>query len=169
MLKQFQKQKNPIKLLFCGPAKLYSSSTATTTQASKDEINKSCTKSLKMCGWQIHSYGTLEELQYSNKLRIPQIRCASECLIKVDSTTVNPIDVAMLGGYGANLLNLMRSNPGEIEFPLTLGREFCGTLIQKGMAVNKKLQLGQRVWGVVPVHAAGAHADCVVVPDYCVC
>lgn len=59
----------------------------------KDENNKS---KLKMQGWQIHSYGGVEELQFSDKLKVPQLRQANECLVRVTTTTVNPIDVAML-------------------------------------------------------------------------
>lgn len=68
-------------------------------------------------------------------------------------------------------MNILRGQTNAIEFPLTLGREFCGILLQKGMKVNntKDLQLGERVWGVVPLNRAhGSHAECVVVPDYCV-
>lgn len=126
---------------------------------------------LKMKGWQIHSYGGVEELQFSDKLKMPQIRKSDECLVKVLSTTVNPIDVAMLSGYGATVLNVMRgSTSTSIEFPLTLGREFCGVLVQKGMGVSDfKLPLGQRVWGVVPVQSPqGSHGEYVTVPQYCV-
>ncbi|KAH8334463.1 hypothetical protein KR059_010442 [Drosophila kikkawai] len=124
----------------------------------------------KMRGWQLHNYGGIEELQLSDKLRIPQIRSSNECLVRVRTTAVNPIDLAMLRGYGAAVLNKMRCQPGDgIEFPLTLGREFCGELVQKGMGVPADtLPLGTRVWGVVPVQAsAGAHAEYVAVPSYC--
>ncbi|KAH8412788.1 hypothetical protein KR009_005737 [Drosophila setifemur] len=126
----------------------------------------------KMRGWQLHNYGEIEELQLSDKLKIPQIRSSNECLVRVRSTSVNPIDLAMLRGYGATVLNKMRCQPGEgIEFPLTLGREFCGELVQKGMGVDTckgSLSLGARVWGVVPLQSsAGAHAEYVAVPSYC--
>ncbi|XP_075153764.1 NAD(P)H oxidoreductase RTN4IP1, mitochondrial [Haematobia irritans] len=130
------------------------------------EINQKSSP-LKMKGWQIHSYGEIDELQMSNKMKMPQIKQSDQCLVKISSTTVNPIDVAMLGGYGATLLKLMRCQGQSIEFPLTLGREFCGVLIQKGMKVSD-LSLGQRVWGVVPVQSPqGAHAEYVTVPQYC--
>ncbi|BFF95781.1 reticulon-4-interacting protein 1 homolog mitochondrial [Drosophila madeirensis] len=129
------------------------------------------TKSLeKMRGWQMHSYGDIDELLLSDNLKTPQIRSSNECLVRVRTTAVNPIDLAMLRGYGATVLNKLRCQPGDgIEFPLTLGREFCGELVQKGMAVTSEaLKLGARVWGVVPVHASpGAHAEYVAVPSSC--
>ncbi|KAH8293201.1 hypothetical protein KR044_011961 [Drosophila immigrans] len=125
----------------------------------------------KMGGWQFHCYGDIDELQYSDKLKLPQIRSSDECLVRVRATAVNPIDVAMLQGYGATLLHTMRCKSDDsIEFPLTLGREFCGELVQRGMGVagNEQLQLGSRVWGVVPVSStSGAHAEYVVVPRSC--
>lgn len=124
-----------------------------------------------MSGWQIHCYGDIDELQFSEKLKLPSIRSSEECLVRVRTTAVNPIDLAMLRGYGSTLLNKIRCQyEDDIEFPLTLGREFCGQLVQKGMGVhNDQLQLGSRVWGVVPIpNTAGAHADYVVVPSSCV-
>ncbi|TDG43819.1 hypothetical protein AWZ03_009769 [Drosophila navojoa] len=127
--------------------------------------------SMKMSGWQLHNYGGIEELQLSDKLKLPQIRSSDECLVRVRTTAVNPIDLAMLGGYGSKLLNQFRCQANDdIEFPLTLGREFCGVLVQKGMGVcHQQLQLGTRVWGVVPIpNSNGAHSEYVVVPASCI-
>jgi reticulon-4-interacting protein 1, mitochondrial len=66
----------------------------------------------------------------------------------------------MIGGYGAGLLNKMRSQ--EIEFPLTLGRDFTGIVVNKGCNIND-LKLGDKVFGVVPVHRQGCHAEYVSV------
>uniref|UniRef100_W8BMU8 Reticulon-4-interacting protein 1, mitochondrial n=1 Tax=Ceratitis capitata TaxID=7213 RepID=W8BMU8_CERCA len=124
---------------------------------------------LKMNGWQIHNYGNCEELQYATGLRMPLIRNANDCLVRINTTTVNPIDVAMLGGYGSKIINMLRCQEAKsIEFPLILGREFCGTVIQCGMGTNNKVGVGDRVWGVVPLQMNGSHAQYVIVPDYCI-
>lgn len=47
----------------------------------------------KMSGWQVHSYS--DNIQYSDNIKIPTIKDSNELLIKVNSTSVNPIDVAM--------------------------------------------------------------------------
>ncbi|XP_014095757.2 reticulon-4-interacting protein 1, mitochondrial isoform X1 [Bactrocera oleae] len=123
--------------------------------------------SLKMAGWQIHNYGTSEELQYATGLRMPTIKNSTDCLVRINATTVNPIDVAMLRGYGSKTLNLLRYQYLKaIEFPLILGREFCGEVVQSGMGVDK-IAVGDRVYGVVPLHVNGSHAQYVVVPEYC--
>ncbi len=51
--------------------------------------------SKKMCGWQIHSYS--DGIQYSDNIKVPTIKDSNEILVKVSSTSVNPIDVAMVG------------------------------------------------------------------------
>ena len=48
----------------------------------------------KMQAWQIHSYGGLEELKLSN-VRIPVIAKPTDVLVKVEASSINPIDVAM--------------------------------------------------------------------------
>ncbi|EAT47729.1 AAEL001183-PA [Aedes aegypti] len=121
----------------------------------------------KMCGWQIHSYGSLEEVQFSDNLKMPVLTSPNQLLVKVTAASVNPIDVAMIKGYGAAVLNTMRCKSG-IEFPLTLGRDFCGEIVQKGMGVSSRdLDVGDEVWGVCPVHQQGSHAEYVVVERYC--
>ena len=55
------------------------------------------------------------------------------------------------------------------EFPLILGRDFTGTVVQKGMGVNNSnLKVGSKIWGVVPVHQQGCHAEYVIVDESCV-
>ncbi|XP_055545478.1 reticulon-4-interacting protein 1 homolog, mitochondrial isoform X2 [Wyeomyia smithii] len=121
----------------------------------------------KMCGWQIHSYGNLDEVEYSENMKMPALTSPNQLLVKVTAASVNPIDVAMIKGYGSSILNAMRCK-SSIEFPLTLGRDFCGEIVQKGLSVSSRdLELGDEVWGVVPLHHQGCHADYVVVERYC--
>ncbi|XP_058450197.1 reticulon-4-interacting protein 1 homolog, mitochondrial [Malaya genurostris] len=121
----------------------------------------------KMRGWQIHSYGSLDEVQYSESLKMPMLTSPNQLLVKITASSVNPIDVAMIKGYGASVLNTLRCS-SQIEFPLTVGRDFCGEIVQKGLGVSSRdLDIGDEVWGVVPVHQQGCHADYVVVERYC--
>lgn len=52
----------------------------------------------------------------------------------------------------------MRCNKSDIEFPLTLGRDFVGTVVNKGLGI-KGYSVGDKVWGVVPVHLKGCHSE----------
>ncbi|KAJ8673591.1 hypothetical protein QAD02_004853 [Eretmocerus hayati] len=122
----------------------------------------------KIQAWQIHSYGGLDELKLS-KAKIPVMSNPNDVLIQVEASSVNPIDVAMIRGYGSTVLNVLRqikscnSRPtSDIEFPLTLGRDFTGIVVAKGHGVHK-LNVGDEVWGVVPVQQQGCHADHVMV------
>lgn len=53
-------------------------------------------RTMKMFGWQIHSYGDLDEVQFSDNIRIPQVRLGTEVMVRVKAASVNPIDVAMI-------------------------------------------------------------------------
>lgn len=51
----------------------------------------------RMKGTSIHNYGDLNELQFSNTIRKPIIQKPNEVLVKVLASSVNPLDVAMIG------------------------------------------------------------------------
>ncbi|CAK9827719.1 Reticulon-4-interacting protein 1, mitochondrial [Anthophora retusa] len=125
----------------------------------------------KMQAWQIHSYGGLDELKLSN-VRIPVIARPTDILVKIEASSVNPIDIAMTKGYGAAVLNFMRKAKtltggqyDELELPLTLGRDFSGIVVSKGHGVGNRLKLGDKVWGVIPVEQQGCHAGYAVVDN----
>lgn len=133
--------------------------------------------------WHVRKYGGLDELFYKDDGKKPQIKEANEVMIKVNAASVNPIDVAMIRGYGSNFLNLSRKCTNNQEFPLgktlkrvlkqfytdflyflVVGRDFVGEVVQKGMNVpEREARVGQQVWGVVPVHKQGSHRDYVVI------
>ncbi|KAG8281610.1 Reticulon-4-interacting protein 1, mitochondrial [Homalodisca vitripennis] len=120
----------------------------------------------KMAAWQIHSYGGLEELQLSKSVRKPSLMNPNDVLVQVSATSVNPIDIAMMGSYGHVLLNTIRQvekcNMNEMEFPLILGRDFAGEVVAKGNSVSSELMVGDVVFGVTPPHRPGCHAQYVV-------
>lgn len=170
----------PMRALSTKTPKDFSSGSLHSQEGSDDQSGK-------MRGWQIHEYGGVEILQCSNNIKIPIITSPNEVCVEVHTASVNPIDVAMMGtsfrssyefhfikdfspsigGYGSTLLNVLRCN-SNIEFPLTLGRDFCGVVTRKGMSVRENIQIGDKVWGVVPPHRSGCHAEYVVVDESCV-
>ncbi|KAH1024120.1 reticulon-4-interacting protein 1, mitochondrial isoform X2 [Dendroctonus ponderosae] len=112
----------------------------------------------KMLSWTVHSYGGVEELQFGGS-RVPIISKPDDVLVKVKAASVNPIDAYMLGGYGKTSLQVLRNF--EIEFPLILGRDFSGSVIGKGHAVSE-INIGDEVYGFVPIHKQGTFADIAV-------
>lgn len=61
------------------------------------------------------------------------------------------------------MLNTLRWISKINEFPLVLGREFCGVVRGRGMSVRADIQIGDEVWGVIPAHLTGTFAEYVVV------
>ena len=57
----------------------------------KSNTNNSNVYERKMFGWQIHDYG--DEAQYSDSIKIPIILDSNEVLVKINATSINPIDI----------------------------------------------------------------------------
>lgn len=75
---------------------------------------------------------------------------------------------SIIDGYGQRVLNTLRWITKVNEFPLVLGREFCGVVRDKGKSVRPEIQIGQKVWGVVPPWKQGSIAELVVVDEHTV-
>lgn len=60
---------------------------------------------------------------------------------------------------------MLRSNDG-IEFPITLGRDFCGEIVQKGVGVRSNLDIGTEVVGIVMAQKQGSHAEYVLADSF---
>ncbi|KAF6205373.1 hypothetical protein GE061_019544 [Apolygus lucorum] len=124
-----------------------------------------------MSAWRVTSYGNLDKLCLSNDVSKPTIVKPRDVLVKVRAASLNPIDAAMLGGYGQVLLDAMRSLEGcvqdtkKISLPLTLGRDFCGEVVAKGNDV-RNVRVRDTVYGVVVPHLPGSHAE-FVIADSC--
>lgn len=50
----------------------------------------------RMAAWRVHAYGALSELRL-DEARVPPLRAADELLVRVHSSSLNPLDVAMIG------------------------------------------------------------------------
>ena len=86
---------------------------------------------------------------------------AGQVLVRVQATSVNPIDVKRAAGYGRRLLGLK----GAASFPLVLGNDVAGTVEAAGAGVSR-FAPGQRVFGLLGTGKhGGAHASYVVVPQ----
>lgn len=82
-----------------------------------------------------------------------------QVLVRVEATSVNPIDARRAAGYGRRLLALK----GAAAFPLVLGNDLAGRVEAVGADVTT-LAPGQRVFGLVATgKGGGAHASHVAV------
>lgn len=97
----------------------------------------------------------------------------NEVLVKVHASSLNPIDIKMCQGYGQKLINFRRNMimnsigkyfpvDTQSEFPLILGRDFSGTVIDVGSGVRDVLP-GDEVYGAQEIHRNGALADYICV------
>ena len=67
-----------------------------------------------------------------------------------------------LGGYGKEVMNMLRRvskfSVYPHEFPLTLGRDFSGVVVDVGKLV-KNVKAGDEVLGVIGPGSPGSHAQ----------
>jgi NADPH:quinone reductase-like Zn-dependent oxidoreductase len=86
---------------------------------------------------------------------------SGQVLVRVEATSVNPIDAKRAAGYGRRLLRLM----GAASFPLVLGNDVAGTVEAVGPGASR-FAPGQRVFGFIATgRHGGAHATHVAVPQ----
>jgi len=122
--------------------------------------------------WQLNSYSNdfnQSVLTLNNEYIKPVINKPKDMLIRVLSSSVNPIDIAMCSGYGSSLLSLIQlTNDFGIDsitydrLPLVLGRDFCGVVVSCGHGVDK-FKVGDNVWGALPPFTKnGSHSEFIV-------
>ena len=84
-----------------------------------------------------------------------------EVLVRVQATSMNPIDVKRAAGYGRRVLAFK----GAARLPLVLGNDVAGVVESIGTGVTRSAP-GQRMFGLLGTgRAGGAHASHVVVPQ----
>lgn len=104
----------------------------------------------------------------------PTISSPLDVLVRVHATSVNPLDVRMVAGYGEKVLDLLNWATNfepritNDRFPLTLGRDFSGEVVFAGPCARKLFQPGDEVFGVIEPQRSGSHAQFVTTPVYCV-
>ena len=85
---------------------------------------------------------------------------ASEVLVRVHASSVNPVDAAIAGG--------MLRGMAEYDFPVVLGRDFSGVVEQVGSQVTL-YSVGDEVFGFLlhanPTVRDGSWTELVVVPE----
>jgi len=86
---------------------------------------------------------------------------AGQVLVRVQATSVNPIDAKRAGGYGKRLLGLK----GAGRFPLVVGNDLAGVVEEVGTGVAR-FEKGQQVFGLMATgKSGGAHASHVLASE----
>ena len=124
-------------------------------------------KSLKslpslMRGWQLESLSGIGALNFKQDIDVPILTTPSDVLVKVEASSVNPLDVMMSKGYGDSMLSNLRSNNDGI----ILGRDFSGVVADVGMTASSEYKIGDQVWGATFPSSQGSHADFVTASTF---
>lgn len=97
----------------------------------------------------IHSYGDTDQLK-TEDIPKPEPK-KNEVLVKIHDAGVNPIDWKIRSGYMKNWM--------PVTFPLTLGQDFAGEILEVGPEVTV-FKKGDRVFGF----AGGSYAELAAIP-----
>ena len=84
-----------------------------------------------------------------------------QVLVRVEATSVNPIDAKRASGYGKRLLGLK----GAGRFPLVVGNDLAGVVEETGTGVAR-FRKGHQVFGIVATgKRGGAHTSHVLASE----
>jgi len=122
-----------------------------------------------MKGWNLESYVGISGLSLQENLKVPVLTSSNDILIKVEASSVNPLDVMMSKGYGKNVLSGLRNVFGHEHIDnnaIILGRDFSGTVIDSGMENHYKI--GDEVYGATYPSSQGCHAEYVSASAFCI-
>ncbi|XP_021245345.1 reticulon-4-interacting protein 1, mitochondrial [Numida meleagris] len=118
-----------------------------------------------MPSWVIDRYGHNDVLRFTRDMVFPVIHYPNEVIVKVHAASLNPIDLSMRSGYGATALNMKRDplkiKSMDTEFPLTLGRDVSGVIMECGLSVSY-FKPGDEVWAAIPPWKQGTLSEFVV-------
>merc|ERR1712223_526153 len=115
-----------------------------------------------MRGWQLESLSGIGALNFREDIDVPILTTPNDVLVKVEASSVNPLDVMMTKGYGNSVLSNLRSKNND----LILGRDFSGTVMDVGMTASNEYRIGDEVWGATFPSSQGSHADFVTASTF---
>lgn len=113
-----------------------------------------------------NSYRGSDALMMIEDAPAPVITMLDEVLVQVKAASVDLVDLKICSGYGRVLRKQLRrySNNMGGEFPIVLGRDCAGIIVEIGQKVNK-FEIGDEVWFAVPYWMPGTMAEYVVVKE----
>lgn len=156
---------SPCQLVWASAARVN-----TGTSAARDEPKGESQQPVTNRSWRVLKYhdDVSQAVRRVQSDKLPRITRPNDLLVKVVASSVNPIDIAMIHGYGNLLLSVsnyfmtsgIESLTGD-RLPLTLGRDFVGHVVARGQTASQA-KVGDLVWGTVAPFEDGTHADHVV-------
>ncbi|XP_040583935.1 reticulon-4-interacting protein 1, mitochondrial [Lepeophtheirus salmonis] len=114
--------------------------------------------------WRLHEYNGPTPSLKLDKIPFPRMNSPNEVIVKVHATSINPLDVMMVKGYGKKVIGTLRSlGENHNNAPFTLGRDFSGTVFARGGNLLNKYKVGDEVWGATFPSLEGCHAEYITV------
>jgi NADPH:quinone reductase-like Zn-dependent oxidoreductase len=107
---------------------------------------------ITMKALRIHNYGNASEMKVE-EIEKPSIS-PNEVLVKVYASAINPLDWKIRNGDLKSLIS--------VNFPLTLGWDFSGVVVERGKEVSE-FNLGDKVYSRPEVSKNGSHAEYVAI------
>jgi len=113
---------------------------------------------------------SVDQLNTESEFKCPSVAelKPNEALVKINASSINPIDVEMTRGFAKGAVNFLRSAARVQELPLILGRDYSGEIVACGRNFTG-YQTGDSVYGVRWILGQGTHAEYTVVKKYEVC
>ena len=105
----------------------------------------------------IRQYGDESNLKLEHEFNLPDPK-PNQVLVKVNASSVNPIDLMKREGYGRTIFERQRKE----LFPWILGSDFSGTIEKLGSKVDK-FNIGDEVWGCSSNANSGTQAEFVAI------
>ena len=105
----------------------------------------------------INKYGDVSNLQIKEDLDVPKPK-SNQLLVKVNASSVNPIDLMKREGYGKTIFEKQR----KPLFPWVLGSDFSGTVVEVGSKISG-FNIDDEVWGCTSNANSGTHSEFVCI------
>tara|TARA_B100001175_G_scaffold293695_1_gene280393 strand:+ start:2816 stop:3853 length:1038 start_codon:yes stop_codon:yes gene_type:complete len=105
----------------------------------------------------IKNYGDELSFEIDDSLPLPKPK-SNQVLIKIEASSVNPIDLMKRQGYGNSIFEKQR----RTKFPWILGSDFSGYVVDKGDKVSR-FKEGDEVWGCTSNANCGTYAEFAVI------
>lgn len=114
-----------------------------------------------MHAWVARSYGEPKNVLNLEEVTIPEPK-GNQVLVRILASSLNPIDLRMVQGYGSRLRRLAAPE----EFPFIAGRDIVGEIVAMGPEAIK-FKVGDKVAGVNDIKESGAHAQFSAITETC--
>jgi len=120
---------------------------------------------VKVRGVGVNRYTGIESVHTADEVPMPLISNPHHVLIQVRAASVDSVDLRIASGYGRALRrHLNKYNKGFGEFPVVLGRDCSGVVMDVGSDV-KCYEIGDRVWLSTPYWSQGLMSEYICVSE----